>query len=63
MGYKVSSDAYFYICKAKEVDEGFHGKMFFDEVLILYEVKTEYLEDDIQKMIDVMNTEIFLSHI
>ena len=57
MGYKVSSDAYFYICNAKEVDEGFHGKMLFDEVLIHYEVKTEYLEDDIQKMIDVMNTD------
>ena len=53
MGYKVSSDAYFYICNAKEVDEGFHGKMLFDEVLIHYEVRTDYLEDDIQKMIDL----------
>ena len=50
MGYKVSSDAYFYICNAKEVDEGFHGKMLFDEVLIHYEVKTDYLEDEIQKI-------------
>ena len=57
MGYKVSSDAYFYICNAKEVDEGFNGKMLFDEVLIHYEVKTDYLEDDIQKMIDLMNTD------
>ena len=57
MGYKVSSDAYFYICNAKEVDEGFHGKMLFDEVLIHYEVKTDYLEDDIQKMIDLMNSD------
>ena len=56
MGYKVSSDAYFYICNAKEVNEGFHGKMLFDEVLILYEVKADYLEDDIQKMIDLMNS-------
>ena len=57
MGYKVSSDAYFYICNAKEVDEGFHGKMLFDEVLIHYKIKTNYLESKIQKMIDTMNSE------
>jgi hypothetical protein len=57
MGYKVSSDAYFYICNAKEVDEGFHGKMLFDEVLIYYKIKTNYLESKIQKMIDTMNSE------
>ena len=63
MGYKVSSDAYFYICNAKEVDQGFHGKMLFDEVLIHYKIKTDYLEDEIQKMIDVMNSsEIPNSH-
>ena len=57
MGHRVSSDAYLYICNAKEVDEGFHGKMLFDEVLIHYEVKTDYLEGDIQKMIDLMNSD------
>ena len=57
MGYKVSSDAYLYICNAKEVDEGFHGKMLFDEVLIHYKIKTDYLEAEIQKMIDAMNSE------
>ena len=57
MGYKVSSDAYLYICNAKEVDEGFHGKMLFDEVLIHYKIKTDYLEAEIQKMIDTMNSD------
>ena len=57
MGYKVSSDAYLYICNAKEIDEGFHGKMLFDEVLINYKIKTDYLETEIQKMIDAMNSE------
>lgn len=56
MGYKVSKDAYLYICNAKEVDEGFNGKMLFDETLIHYEIKTDYLENDIQEMIDVMNS-------
>ena len=57
MGYKVSSDAYLYICNAKEIDEGFHGKMLFDEVLIHYKIKTDYLETEIQRMIDTMNSE------
>ena len=57
MGHKVSSDAYLYICNAKEVEEGFHGKMLFDEVLIHHEIKTDYLEEEIQKMIDAMNSE------
>ena len=57
MGYKVSKDAYLYICNAKETDDGFHGKMLFDEALIHYEIKTDYLESKIQKMIDVMNSD------
>ena len=57
MGHKVSSDAYLYICNAKEVEEGFHGKMLFDEVLIHHEIKTDYLEEEIQKMINSMNSE------
>ena len=57
MGHEVSSDAYLYICNAKEVKEGFHGKMLFDEVLIHHEIKTDYLEEEIQKMIDAMNSE------
>ncbi len=57
MGYKMSSDAYLYICNAKEVDEGFHGKMLFEEVLIHHEIKTDYLEEKIQKMIDTMNSD------
>ena len=57
MGHRVSSDAYLYICNAKEVEEGFHGKMLFDEVLIHHEIKTDYLEEEIQKMIDTINSE------
>lgn len=64
MGYKFSKDAYLYICNAKEVEEGFHGKMLFDETLIHYEIKTDYLDDYIQSMIDLMNSEDVLeSHL
>ena len=63
MGYKVSTDAYLYICNAKEIDDGFHGKMLFDEILIHYKIKTDYLEDELEKMIDLMNSkEIPKSH-
>ena len=51
MGFKVSKDAYLYICNAKEIDEGFHGKMLFDEILVHYEVKTDYLDNGIQNWI------------
>ena len=44
-------------CNAKEIDEGFHGKMLFDEVLIHYKIKTDYLDTEIQKMINTMNAE------
>ena len=30
--------------------------MLFDEALIHYQVKTDYLEEDIQEMINVMNS-------
>ena len=63
MGYKVSTDAYLYICNAKETNDGFHGKMLFDEVLIQDKINTDYLEDEFKKMIDLMNSkEIPKSH-
>lgn len=57
MGYKVSDDAYLYICNAKEVDEGFHGQMIFDELIIHHKIKTNYLEDHIHRMIKILNSE------
>ena len=63
MGYKVSKDAYLYICNAKEVEEGFNGKMLFDETLIRYEIKTDYLDEHLQGMVDLMNSdEVPASH-
>ena len=31
--------------------------MLFDEILVHYEIKTDYLDNGIQKMINVMNSE------
>ena len=63
MGKKVSSDAYLLICNAKNVDEGFNGKMLFDEIIIHHDAEIDYIENEIQNMIDTMNsTKIPKSH-
>ena len=56
MGFKVSNDSYLYICNAINENKGFNGKMIFDEVLIHYKVDTSYLDNQIQNMIDVLNS-------
>ena len=57
MGFKVSSDSYLYICNALNVDEGFNGKMIFDEILIQHQIDVSYIEEKLDKMIDVLNSE------
>ena len=37
-------------------NKGFNGKMIFEEVLIHYQIDTSYLEDQIQNMINVLNS-------
>ena len=56
MGFKVSKDSYLYICNAINQNKGFNGKMIFEEVLIHYQIDTSYLEDQIQNMINVLNS-------
>ena len=56
MGFKVSNDAYLYICNAVNQNKGFNGKMIFEEVLIHYKIDTSYIDNKIQNMIDVLNT-------
>ena len=56
MGFKVSSDSYLYICNALNVDEGFNGKMIFDEILIQHQIDVSYIEEKLDKMISVLNS-------
>ena len=56
MGFKVSEDSYLYICNAKNEGKGFYGKMIFDEILIHHKVDISYLDDQIRRMIDVLNS-------
>ena len=57
MGFKVSSHSYLYICNALNVDEGFNGKMIFDEILIQHQIDVSYIEEKLDKMISVLNSE------
>ena len=52
----VSEDSYFYVMNARGVEKGFDGKILFEEKIIHYTTKTNYLEDEIQNMIDTINS-------
>ena len=56
MGFNVAEEKYIYLVNAKEVDEGFHGKMLFDEIIIKHESNIDYLEGQIQNMVNTMNS-------
>ena len=57
MGFKVSKDSYLYICNAINQNKGFNGEMIFDEILIHYEIDTSYIDQEIQNMINVLNSD------
>ena len=54
--YEISSDSYLYVVNGLDVEEGFNAKIKFSETLIHHEIKTDYLDDEIQNMIDVINS-------
>ena len=54
--FPISKDSYLYVVNGLEVDEGFNGKISFSETLIRHEVNTDYLDDEIQKMVDTINS-------
>ena len=54
--YEISSDGYLYVVNGLDVEEGFNAKIKFSETLIHHEIKTDYLDDEIQNMIDVINS-------
>lgn len=57
MGFSVSKDSYLYVCNAINEGKGFHGKMIFNEILIHHQIDTSYIENEINKMIEVLNSE------
>ena len=53
---EVSDDAYLYVVNARGLEEEFDNKLLFEPTLIHTKIKTDYLEDKIQNMIDAMNS-------
>ena len=54
--YKISDDSYLYVVNGLEVEKGFNGKIIFSETLIHHKVETDYLDEEIQEMIDTINS-------
>ena len=54
--FDISEDSYLYVVNGLEFEKGFMGQIQFSETLIHHKIKTDYLEDKIQKMIDTMNS-------
>ena len=54
--YEISPDSYLYVVNGLDLEEGFNGKIKFSETLIHNEIKTDYLDNEIQNMINTINS-------
>lgn len=55
--YEISRDSYLYVVNGLDVEEGFNGKIKFSETLIHHKIETDYLDNEIQNMIDTINSD------
>jgi len=55
--YEISPDSYLYVVNGLDLEEGFNGKIKFSETLIHHKIKTDYLDNEIQNMINTINSE------
>ena len=53
---KISDDAYLYVVNTKGLDNIFDNKLLFESTLIHTKTKTDYLEDDIEEMINIFKS-------
>ena len=52
----ISDDAYLLVVNARGLEDKFDNKLLFESTLIHTKVKDDYLENEIQEMIDVFNS-------
>ena len=57
MGFRVADTAYFYVCNADVHADTFDGKLTFTETLVPYQWSIEWIPREIDKMVEVLNTE------
>ena len=55
MGFDVEDTAFFLVCNADRDADGFYGKMNFQEVLIPYLWKSNWIREQIVQMIKLLN--------
>ena len=55
--YGISDDSYLYVVNGLDVEEGFNAEIKFSETLIHHKIETDYLDNEIQNMIDTINSE------
>ena len=55
MGFDVHPTSYFLVCNAKRDDDGFHKRMNFEEYLVPYNWKSDWIESKVNEMVALMN--------
>tara|TARA_Y100000589_G_scaffold74994_1_gene68502 strand:- start:7207 stop:8067 length:861 start_codon:yes stop_codon:yes gene_type:complete len=56
MGFNLDSVSYFLVCNAKRDDESFDRTLNFDEYLVPYSWDIDWIDNRLEEMIDVMNS-------
>ena len=57
MGFDVHKTSYFLVCNAKRDDEEFNKRMNFDEYLVPYDWNIDWIEEEIDSMVSLMNND------
>ena len=55
MGFEVEGTAYFLVCNADRMADGFYGEMKFQEVLIPYQWNSDWIHGKVTEMINLLN--------
>ena len=55
MGFSVHPTSYFLVCNAKRDEDEFNKTMHFDEYLVPYKWRIDWIETQLDKMVKVMN--------
>ena len=62
MKFKVAKTGYFLVCNGNKEANGFYGNMKFSETLIPYDTSTDWIEKEVDKMYDLMNSTYLPKH-
>ena len=55
MGFNVNPTSYFLVCNARRNENGFNKTMIFDEYLVPYKWKNDWMESRLDQMVKIMN--------